>query len=165
MKPYHMRRKEKEITDRKEILGIIAKQKYLTLAMCRDNRPYCVTLNYGFDGEENCFLFHCAAQGKKVDFLKENPAVWCQIVEDRGYLQGECEHAYRSVHFRGTAEFVESIEEKKRALFLMIDQLEADPAAVKSKFEDKHFAKVAVGRIRVEEMSGKTSEERKDGSQ
>ena len=43
------------------------------------------------------------------------PCVWGQVVEDRGYLPGQCSHAYRSVMFEARAEFVADLEEKRRA--------------------------------------------------
>ena len=63
--PYHLRRTEREITDKKEIDRIINDQLFMTLAMCRDGLPYLVTLNYGYDPQASCLYFHCARAGKK----------------------------------------------------------------------------------------------------
>ena len=46
MTRYHMRRKEKEITDNKEILDIIKKGKFTSISMCKENEPYIITLSY-----------------------------------------------------------------------------------------------------------------------
>ena len=50
--------------------------------------------------------------------LRANPRVWGQVIEDRGYLPGQCAHAYRSVMFEARAEFVTDLQEKRRALAL-----------------------------------------------
>ena len=42
--------------------------------------------------------------------LRANPSVWGQVIEDRGYLPGQCSHAYRSVMFEARAEFVTDLE-------------------------------------------------------
>jgi hypothetical protein len=158
MQTYHLRRAEKAITDPAEMWAIIAEQKIMTLALCKDNMPYLVTVNYGYDQNAGCLYFHCAAEGKKMDYLQANPAVWGQIVEDNGYLDGKCDHAFRSVHFQGRVTFVEDVEEKRRALSLMIDRLESDPAAVKARqVTDKAVAKVTIGKVHIEAMTGKAN--------
>lgn len=156
MTTYHQRRPKKAITDRAEMLSIIDGQGIMTLAMSMDNEPYLVTVNYGYEPQSNCFYFHCSKVGKKMDFMRANPLVWGQVVDDRGYLDGECEHSYRSVHFRGHVMFLESEAEKRHAVNLMIDHLESDPETVKARFSQPDaLANVMLVRLQVEEMTGK----------
>ena len=124
---YHLRRIERDMPDRADQLAVLHGQKYLSLAMVRDNRPYLVSLNYAFSEKENCFYVHSAPEGRKIDMLRANPHVWGQVIEDRGYIAGQCSHAYRSVMFKARAEFVADLAEKRRALALMI--VHADPEA------------------------------------
>jgi len=154
--PYHLRRAEKAISEATEMFDVIATQKVMTIAMCRGSEPYLVSLNYGFDPTDRCFYFHCARDGKKMDFLKENPVVWGQVVEDRGYLPGQCDHAFRCVMFRGSVEFLETEDDKRYSLEVMIDHCEPDPGPVKSRLLVKgKLDNVVVGRIRIDSMSGK----------
>ena len=156
MDDYHLRRPEKEITDPAEIRDVIKLATHMTLAMCRGDEPYLVTVNYGFDGEEEAFYFHCAGEGKKLEILDVNPRVWGQVLLDDGYLEGECDHAFRSVHFEGRAELVADHAEKNRALTLMIDQLEADPAPVRARtVEEGKIGDVTIVRARVSGFTGK----------
>jgi len=158
MQTYHLRRSEKEITAPTEMWAIIAGQKYMTLAMCKDDVPYLVTVNYGYDEAKQCFYFHCAGEGKKMDYLRANPMVWGQIVEDNGYRDGKCDHAFRSVQFQGCVTFVEDAEEKRRALSLMIGRLESDSEAVKERqVTPKAVERVTIGKVIVEAMSGKAN--------
>jgi len=156
MDDFRIRYEKRSMDDRGEMLEIVAGQKFMTLAMCRDREPYLVSVNYAFDQAAGCFYFHCAKQGKKIDYLEANPVVWGQVLEDRGYLPGQCDHDYRTVHFKGEAEFVQDPEEKKRALEMMIEKLESDPAPVKeAHITESCLAKVCIVKIRVLGMSGK----------
>lgn len=161
MTSYHLRRKDKAMTS-DEILDVIIHKNYLTFAMCRDNEPYLITVNYGFDEKKNCFYFHCARNGKKIDFLKTNNRVWGEIILDKGYIKGECDYNYSSVHFSGRVDFIEKPEEKRHALELMIDQMEDDPSSVKKeKINENSLKKVNIGKIEIIESSGKKCENKK----
>lgn len=156
VKRYHLRRRDKMIRTKKEIRQIIRTQKYLTLALCRDREPYLVSLNYGYDSKNNCFYFHCGRSGKKIDFLKTNPLVWGQIIDDRGYRPGQCDHDFRTVQFRGRVNFLESATAMRRAVNLMIGQLEPNPGPVRKSLKSgSPFKNAAIGRIRVQYFSGK----------
>lgn len=153
---YHLRRQEKAIEDLDEIYAIIREQAYMTLAMCCEDQPYLVTMNYGFDSHNNCLYFHCANEGKKLDYLRSNPKVWGQIIEDGGYVVGECDHAYRCIEFDGVVDFLISYEEKKHALDIMIDHIEPDPEPLKQRMvTEKRAAGVTIGRVKIHKITGK----------
>jgi len=153
---YHIRRKEREIHDRSEHLSILSMAKFMTIAMSKGDEPYLVTVNHVCDPESKSIYFHCAKAGKKVDFLKQNPRVCGEAIEDRGYVEGACDYDYRSVHFYGKASEVTHIEEKRHALELMIEKLEKDPDEAKKEFIDQSsLVKVMIYRIDVESMTGK----------
>ena len=155
---YHMHRKEKEITDESELYQIIERGKFLTLAMAKENQPYLVSLNYGFDRNENCFLVHCAKRGKKIDYLQSNSHVLGQIIEDNGYLEGECDHAFVTLQFEGTFEFQEDLEVKRKALIMMIERFESDPEPMKKRnIKEKMLKNVMIGKIYIKNMIGKQS--------
>jgi len=160
MKPYHdLRRKEQEIRDGAELKAILAKTQYVTVAMCRGNEPYLVTLSHGYDEKQNAIYFHCAFAGKKVAILKANNRVWGQVIVDRGYVQGSCDHLFSSVQFSGRVSFVEDGAEKRRALAVMIGQLEHEPEKVMAaKVTDARVATTNIGRIDLDFLSGKRSE-------
>ena len=155
MEKYHMRRTER-VMGAQEIQEVIDGQQVMTLAMCKDGEPYLSSVNYGYDKDSQCFYFHCAKEGKKIDFLKANPTVYGQVLEDIGYIQGQCDHTYRTVQFEGVADFIEDLDEKKKILALMINQLERDPNPVKERLIlDKKVLNVGIGRVKVESFSGK----------
>jgi nitroimidazol reductase NimA-like FMN-containing flavoprotein (pyridoxamine 5'-phosphate oxidase superfamily) len=153
---YHSRHPKKEITDPAALHDVVARAKHLTLALCRKAEPYLVTVNYAFDQNRDCFYFHCATEGRKLDMLEANPQVYGQILEDLGYLVGKCDHSYRTVQFEGSAALVADPEEKLRALEMLVDALEPDPASVKARLlRDADINRVAIVRIDVSSWSGK----------
>ena len=156
MDQYHLRRQDKALTDETEINRVLAKARYISLAMCLDQEPYLITLNHGHDPAQNCLYFHCAPKGKKIDILRTNPRVWGVAVEDLGYLDGKCDHAYRSVMFGGRVSFLESSDDKRHALHIMIEQQESNPQAViKEQLTEKAIKSVTMARIDITEISGK----------
>ncbi|MGB9834614.1 MAG: pyridoxamine 5'-phosphate oxidase family protein [bacterium] len=155
MKRFHLRRKEKEIESLEEIYEILRSQRYMTVACSKDNIPYLFTVNYAFELEKKLLYFHCAPQGKKLEYISSNPRVWGEVIEDRGYLAGKCDYNYRSVHFQGEAEIVREEKEKILALELLIDQQEPDPESVKDSLSPEQISKTTIVKIRIRGLSGK----------
>lgn len=150
-----VRRKDKEITNPDVLKRILVKAKYVTLALCRNNEPYLVTLSHGYDEDRNCIFFHCAKKGKKLDFIRENAAVWGQAILDYGYKEPDCDHQYASLHFRGKVTILDNIEQKREAIECMIRRLNKNPDPIISKLKTERVQNTVVGRIDVEYMTGK----------
>ena len=110
-----IRRKEKAIENKEEMIAILEGSKYITIAMCQDDVPYLVTLSHGYDREKSCIYFHCAREGKKVDILTTNSAVWGQAIKDHGYAEGACDHLYATTQFKGSVSFIDDVKEKEHA--------------------------------------------------
>lgn len=157
MPRFHLQKKEREIKDKKELLEIIKKGKYATIAMCRNNEPYIVTLSYGYDEIRNAFYFHSRMKGLKSEFIKDNPGVCATIIEDRGYIMNDCAHEFRSVIIWGKMYFVETLEEKKHAMDIMLKHLEENPDKIKqeSLSNDKIYKNLGMLRLDVTEVDGK----------
>jgi nitroimidazol reductase NimA-like FMN-containing flavoprotein (pyridoxamine 5'-phosphate oxidase superfamily) len=154
-----MRKKEQSIDDEEELVSILRGAKHVTIAMCSDGEPYLVTVNHGYDVENRAVFFHCAQEGKKVDIMKSNPVVWGQALDDRGYVEGDCDQYYSTCQFRGMVTFVTDLDEKRHALEVIIKNLEPVPGPVIEKHvTQKSVREVNIVRIDVEYMSGKRSE-------
>lgn len=158
MEPYHLRRHDKAIESTEVCATILASTRTISLAMCADNAPYVITLNHGWDPDRQCLYFHSAPTGKKIDILRTNDRVWGMATEDLGYLDGRCDHAYRSVMFGGKVAFIDDDAGKRHALEVMIRQHESDPEAViTEQLTEARVAGTTIGRIDIDEMSGKES--------
>ena len=159
MPKYHMRRKEKEITDHNLLNTIIIEGKYVTISMCRENEPYIVSLSYGYDQDKNCLYFHCANEGLKIEFIKANPLVCATIIKDNGYKMKDCDHAYQSIVMRGKLIIIENLEEKKHGFDVLISHLEDNPEQMKKKHlnNEKNYLNTCMLRLDIEEISGKAN--------
>ncbi len=154
-----IRRKEKEIKSKDEMIKILTNTKYVTIAMCENNVPYLVTLTHGYDSVKNAIYFHCSKEGKKIDILRKNNFIWGQALIDKGYVEGKCDQLYATTQFMGTVTFIEDIAEKRHALETMIKQQEQIPEKViKDQITEKSVKKVNIGRIDISYLSGKKSD-------
>jgi uncharacterized protein len=157
---YHVRRADKEITDPAKLRRILKQAKYITLAMCRGDKPYLVSLNHAYAEERDCIYVHSAPEGKKLDILHENPNVWGQAVIDHGFYGGsdDCRQNYVSVMFEGTFNFVEDPTEKLHA-FVTTNEGLAAPSDSLRKVLSSNLARATVGRITLTHITGKKSKE------
>jgi len=90
---------------------------YLGLAM--DGTPYVVPLNYSYS--EGTIIFHCALDGKKLDFIRANPLVCFTVGRQAGPVRDHaggnlCHVDSDSVICNGTARIIEDLQERKIAL-------------------------------------------------
>ena len=155
-----MRRKDKEVTDPEELVKPLLEAKYITLALCRDNKPYLASLSHGYDKKNNCIYFHSALEGKKIDYINSNSEVWGQALIDLGYQQGSCDHLFHTTQFSGTVSFLEDVDEKKHSLRVMIKNLEDKPDdIIERQVSPSSIAKVHIGKINIEQLSGKKADQ------
>lgn len=155
---YHMRRKDREIEDKGTMEDLVAKRPFVTIALCRGDEPYIVTVNHAYDPSSKSLYFHCSNKGKKLDVLESNPRVIAQVIEDRGYVRDECDYDYLTVNLEGVARRVDSDEEKIHALDLLLSKFEPglDAEDARRKFiKQASFGRVAIYRIDVTSMTGK----------
>ena len=153
-----MTKRELQITDEAQIRKILDTAKVLNLGLAVDNEPYVVPMNYGYamDGEGNLTVYlHSALKGKKLDMIRQNPRVFfeldCDLTPFEGKLPCQYGLSYSSVMGRGTATIVEDVEEKQKALtLLMKTQTEKD-----FSFNERLVSIVAVIRIDVAEYTAK----------
>jgi uncharacterized protein len=151
---FHVRRKDREITDFDALKEVLKSTKYVTVALCMDNEPYLISLSHGYDEIRHCLYFHCADEGKKIVYLKSNSRVWGQAVQDYG-VTDKCDYAYTSVHFKGTVSLIEDLREKQHAMEVMVWQLSENPKEKMAKLKPEKLAETTMGRIDIDYLSGK----------
>lgn len=150
-----MRRNDKEITDKKEILEILKKSKVCYLGLSNESEPYVVPMNFGYQ-DETIYL-HCALAGKKVDLIKMNPTVCLAFTSDYELkLTGEPQTwttKYRSVIVNGKAEILTNIEDKQLGINILLKQYSGQEYKIPEEFLDK----VLVIKVEVMKMTGKAN--------
>ena len=150
-------KRERQVTDPQQIAHILDTGKVLHLGLAVDNEPYVVPMNYGYTMEDGKLVLylHSALKGKKLDMMRENPKVFFEIDCDRMPFEGRvpCQYGlvYSSIMGRGTATIVEDVEEKKRAMTLLMKTQTGKDFT----FEDRLVSIVAVIRIDVTEYTAK----------
>ncbi len=162
MPKYHMHKHEREITNENELIEVLQNGKFTTIAMCRDNEPYIVTLSYGYDKNNNALYFHAALKGLKLEFIKHNPSVCGTVIEDLGYVEDECEQHFRSVVFRGKISIIGNLDDKKHGLDILLDHLEKnpDPIKIRNIKNDDSYNKITMLKFEITEITGKTTKKK-----
>ena len=148
---------EREILDGDILREILRRGRFTILALCREDEPYIVTLSYGYDEKANCLYFHTALKGAKLLFIESNDRACATVIEDKGYVQGECRHCYRSLVLAGRMKLVTELEEKKHGFEVLLDHLESDPRAPKAKYlpDEGSYSRAHILRLDIEEIRGK----------
>ncbi|MDR0492396.1 MAG: pyridoxamine 5'-phosphate oxidase family protein [Nitrososphaerota archaeon] len=154
MSVFHVRRKDREITNPHEMHQVLKTTKYVTIALCLNNQPYLVSLSHGYDEAKNSLYFHCASEGKKLVYAQANPLVWGQALLDYG-VTDKCDYVYTSVHFSGKLFFITELTEKWHALETIIHQSSKTPHEKLSAVKPEKLAKIAMGQINITTMTGK----------
>ena len=158
MQKYHVHNHpEREIKSDTEIAEILKKGKYTVISMCKDNDPYIVTMSYGYDAEKKALYFHSSPEGLKLDFIAGNPRVCATVIEDGGYVQGECEHNFRTVVFRGIMTIVTDADEKKHGMNILLTHLEESSEVVLEKLRKSEgfYHKMNILKLDIQQIHGK----------
>ena len=150
-----MRRKEKEITDIKEIESIIQQSQVCRLALADEGLPYIVPLCFGY--KNKILYFHSAKEGQKIDILRRNRQVCFEFDIDARVRSGKTACAwgmgYKSVIGYGTASLVEDPEEKQKALDIIMRQYSEG----EFEYSAKNLAEMLVIKVDISAMTGKKS--------
>ncbi|MFT4169076.1 MAG: pyridoxamine 5'-phosphate oxidase family protein [Dysgonomonas sp.] len=148
-----MRRKEREITDRKEIDQIISLGKVMHLALSDNNLPFLIPVFYAYDGTS--LYFHSAKAGTKIDILKRNNNVCFEISVDNGIVESDMacdfEAKHRTVIGFGKAQFLESEDDK----IAVLDRIVSQFTDKKFEYPKGNLHATAVIRIDIESIKGK----------
>lgn len=151
-----MRRKEKEIKEKTELLEILEKSMICRIAFSDNNFPYIVPMNFCF--ADNAIYLHSAKEGKKIEIIKKNSNV-CFETEYDCAVRGSgtpCTTGmiFRSVIAAGTASIVSDKEKKAEILSLFAEKYTPHKFY---DFSEKEISSVAIIKIDISEISGKKS--------
>lgn len=155
-----IRRKDRAVRDQAEIAKIVEKAKILRLGLLDGAFPRIVPLHFGFeyDAARDVYRFyaHGAKTGRKLDLIRANPNACVELEADVALASGgdsPCEYGafYSSFLGWGRAAVVENVDEKKRALTLLM----RNQTGRTFEFSDAAADSVAVVRIDVDQYSAK----------
>ncbi len=165
-----MTRRELEVTDQSEIRSILEKCKYLHLGLVDGDEPYVVAMNFGYELQENdhsnpssieinqpmlTLYLHAATAGYKLDLIQKNPKVFfemeCDVIPFEGSVACKYGTSYSSIMGRGTAQILENVEEKKKAMSILMKT----QTGQEFEFNDKLVSVISVIKICVSEYTAK----------
>lgn len=152
-----MRRVDKEVKSKDEIINILNYCKTANVAMIDGNIPYVVPMSYGYEFIEDTLVlyFHCAMEGRKLDIIKENNTVCFNIFCEGTLVYAEipCDSGYRfsSIIGNGTAEIIDNSIDKCYALGKVFEH----QSGRKVEFTEKQASAVCVFKIISAEYTGK----------
>jgi uncharacterized protein len=155
-----MRRKEREITDIREIEAVISSAKVCRIAFANDNVPYIVAMNFGYKGGDHKKLyFHCAREGRKLEMIRKNNYVCFEFDIDHHLHKGEtaCDFGmrYRSVIGYGRMTIITVDDEKKEGLdSIMLHYSEEKDFS----YHRTVFDRTILLRLDILEMKGKSAQ-------
>ena len=123
-----IRRKDREITDKKLIEEFISNQKIIRLGYYdkNNNEVYIVPVNYGYtiENEQYIFYLHGGKGGRKYELSKEEPNIGFEIDGQYKLVEAEkaCDYSakYQSVIGNGKIKILDDIEEKKKGLDIIM---------------------------------------------
>ena len=150
-------RRELQITDQNRILQILDTAQVLHLGLSVNDEPYVVPMNYGYTEENGKLVLylHSAVRGKKLDMIRQNPKVFfelcCELQPFEGKVACQYGMSYSSLMGRGTATLVEDVEEKKKAMTLLMKTQTGKDFS----FEDRLVSIVTVIRVDVSQYTAK----------
>lgn len=150
-------RREKEVTDINEIIGILDRGKIVHLGMIDGDMPYVVPMNYGYTIEEGrlTLYLHGATAGRKLDILRVNPKVFIEIDTDVVPFEGKaaCQYGttYASIMGEGAAELIEDPLGKMEGLGILMKT----QTGREFEFTEKMVMGVTVIKINVSDFTAK----------
>ena len=126
--------------------------------LCMENIEgggYGIPINYAWD-EEDSIYFHCAASGHKLSCLQNNPRVSLVVLKAPCVLGEQFSMAYESVIVQGNVDIVNSSEEKRKALALLIQRITPQHIERGEQYINRAVDVTTVLRLKISEFSGKS---------
>lgn len=151
-----MRRNDRAVTDRNDIINIIRKCDVCRLALNDEGYPYILPLNFGLivKGDSLELVFHGAQEGTKYELIaRDSRASFemdCSHTLFSDESKGYCTMMYESVTGKGHIEMLDG-KAKEEALDVLCSQYHKDGF----KFNPAAIPRTKVFKLLVESVTGK----------
>lgn len=151
-----MRRKDREVHGRENIEPILRACKVCRIAMIAEGKPYVIPMNFGYEWDDTglTIYFHSGLKGKKIDALRENPAVCFEMdcehgVTGEGDVACKYSYAFTSVVGEGSVRFAADNAEKRHGFDCIMQALTGRDGWT---YSDAHLSVAEVFILRVDSM-------------
>ena len=150
-----MRRKDKQMPEEWAVTEVIRRSQVCRLGLSDGLYPYVIPMCFGY--EEGFLYLHSAAEGRKLEMIRQNDRVCFEFDIDVELVESPepCNWSmrYKSVIGYGRAAFVEDVEEKRKALDVIMEQYSEGEFV----FPQASVERIVVVKIAIEGLSGKAS--------
>jgi len=152
-----MRRKDRQINDIRDLELIISHSDVCRVAFAVNSMPYIVTMNFGYSAGDNpCFYFHCASEGKKLEMIKKNNYVCFELDTDHEIYEGEngCDWGMKFSSIVGYGKI--SVLEERESRIYGLDCIMSQYSCRKEfSYDERVLGNTTILRLDIEEMTGK----------
>ena len=94
-----MRRKDREITDRNEIMNMLSMMDTVRIALNDPEGAYIIPLSFGYEERNGtlCLYMHSAPEGRKIDMIRTSSAAGFELDRSEGLVKGDraCEYTLK----------------------------------------------------------------------
>jgi len=152
-----MRRQDREVSDRKEIIEIMRKCDVCRIAFFDEEYPYILPLNFGgsYEGSDLELFFHGAKEGKKLSLIQNNPRVSFEMDCSHKLITGEkaCNYTMEYESVCGNGEIVMLKDhDKVMALTHIMKQYSKGSTF---EFGDNELKAITAFKLKVNQITGK----------
>ena len=146
-------RRQDRLLDEVRAAEILHRGEYGLLSMATDEGGYGVPVNYAVSGDT--IYVHCAPEGRKLRAMVANPRVSFCVVGHKRIVAEAFTTEFESVIASGVARVVESVEERRQALRLIVEKYSAEHLEQGMQAIERSVHRTAVVAIEVENLTGK----------
>ncbi|OYT16952.1 MAG: 5-nitroimidazole antibiotic resistance protein [Bacteroidetes bacterium 4572_77] len=150
-----VRRQDRLLNEEAAVL-LLKDGEYGVLSMrTKEDAAYGIPINYVWD-EKNSIYLHCAPHGRKLDLLDKYPEASFCVVGKTKVISNKFTTKYESIIIDCVAVRNLSEEEKKHALYLLLDKYSPEDKVIGMKYVEKSFHRTEIIRLDLQNWSGKT---------
>ena len=159
-----MRRTNRQITDPAEVRALVERCHTVRVGAVDEDGVFVVPLSFGYEwvGGRLVLYLHSASEGRKAEAFSRGPRVAIEMDVELGVITGDyaCAYSfsYQSIMGSGLISPVANVDEKRRALELIMRHMAPDAPCGPSgefSFPGDAVERVAIFRIDVDELAAK----------
>jgi len=148
-----MRRKDREITDKSEIIRILNKAMVMRVGFIDNDEIYIVPVNFGYEYNDKLVVFlHGAMDGRKYNLLLDNPKVTIEIDTEHELLDDNiaCKVSYYYSSIIGVGQSSVVIDDEKKLeimLNILKHQTGRDFSLKKEELKRTLVSKIVINKL------------------
>jgi hypothetical protein len=136
-----------------EAIAILQNGEFGVLSICTDEQSgYGIPLNYVY--HDDVIYFHCATDGKKLDYIQLHPEVSFCVVGKTELMPEKFGTKYESAIAFGNACLIED-DEKRKVLQLIVAKYSPGFINEGEKYIDQFYSRVKIIRMDVKTITAK----------